>query len=82
MGMINFMGQAVGPSTTYGANLQFRRQVELLAVIPQKQMLRMLIGQLQGGVHALTTEFKILFFKSKGCFIVFFVCANEQKRAY
>lgn len=40
MGMMNFMGQAVGPSTTYGANLQFRRQVELLAVIPQKQMLR------------------------------------------
>ena len=40
MGTMNFMAQAVGPSTTYGANLQFRRQVELLVVIPPKQMLQ------------------------------------------
>ena len=51
----------------------------------------MLIGQLQGGVHALTTEFKILFFKSKGCFIVFLfvrmsrrghINCSEPKRNY
>ena len=85
MGTMNFMAQAVGPSTTYGANLQFRRQVELLVVIPPKQMFKMskmLAGQSQDGVHALITELKTMFFKSKGYFIIFFVCADEQKRAY
>lgn len=40
----------------------------------------MLAGQLQDGVHALITELKTMFFKSKGYFIIFFVCADEQKK--